>query len=70
MFNDDSKISRVEVTINVLNRASRQLHEHDYASAQVLVALARQVLEDLQLDIDLHCQSERMLNQLLKQPSK
>lgn len=62
--NDSSKISRVEVATNVLNRALQQLHEHDYASAQVMVALARQVLEDLQLDFDLHFQSEEMLKQL------
>lgn len=62
--NDSSKISRVEVATNVLNRALQQLREHDYASAQVMVALARQVLEDLQLDFDLHFQSEEMLKQL------
>lgn len=70
MFNNDSKISRVEIATNVLNRASQQLHEHDYASAQVMVALARQVLEDLQLDFDLHFQSEKMLKQLIKQSSQ
>ncbi|WAL61257.1 hypothetical protein [Thermocoleostomius sinensis] len=67
MFNDDSQISRVEVAINVLNRAKQQLNEHDYASAQVMVALARQVLEDLQLNFDLHFQAETMLEQLLRQ---
>jgi len=70
MFNDGSKISRVEVTINVLNQALQQLHEHDYASAQVMVALARQVLEDLQLDFDLHFQSEEMLRQLFNRSLK
>jgi flagellin-specific chaperone FliS len=54
MFNDDSKISRVEVAIDVLNQAKQQLQEHDYPSAQVMVALARQILEDLQLNFDLH----------------
>lgn len=70
MFNDDSKISRVEVATHVLNRALQHLREHDYTSAQVMVALARQVLEDLQLDLDLHFQSEEMLKQLLNQSSQ
>lgn len=70
MFSDDSKIDRVEVAINVLNQALQKLHEHDYTSAQVMVALVRQVLEELQLDFDLHFQAEAMLEQLLKQSLK
>jgi ribonuclease I len=71
MFNDDSsKIDRVEVAIRVLKQALEKLHEHDYSSAQIRVALARQVLEELQLGFDLHFQAEEMLEQLLKQSSK
>lgn len=67
MFSDDlSKVSRVEIAVNVLNRAIQQLREHDYASAQVMVALARQALEDLQLDFDRHFQVEGLLKQSLK----
>ncbi|UBF30013.1 hypothetical protein K9N68_38080 (plasmid) [Kovacikia minuta CCNUW1] len=67
MFSDDSsKISRIEIATNVLNQALQQLHEHDYASAQVMVAVARQVLEDLQLDFDHHSQVEAMLKQFLR----
>lgn len=68
MFNDDlSKISRIEVTIDVLSQALCRLHEHDYPSAQVMVAIARQALEDVQLDFDLHFQAEEMLEQILNQ---
>jgi hypothetical protein len=68
MFNDDpSKIDRVEVSINVLTQALQKLLEHDYASAQVMVALARQELEELQLDFDLHFQAEQLLEQLFRQ---
>ena len=64
--NDSSKVSYVEVATNVLNQALQNLHEHDYASAQVMVTVARQVLEDLQLDFDHHFQVEEKLKQLLK----
>ncbi|PSB21976.1 hypothetical protein C7B65_00745 [Phormidesmis priestleyi ULC007] len=68
MFSDDlSKVSRVEVATHVLSEALQKLHEHDYASAQVMVAIARQALEDLQLDLDRHFQIEGMLQKLLKQ---
>ncbi|QZZ19804.1 hypothetical protein J5X98_21365 [Leptothermofonsia sichuanensis E412] len=71
MFSDDlSKVSRVEVATHVLNQALEKLYEHDYTSAQVMVAVARQVLEDLQLDFDHHFQVEARLKQLLKQSSK
>lgn len=71
MFSDDSsKIYRVEVSINVLSQALQKLHGYDYTSAQVMVALARQVLEDLQLDFDIHFQVEEMLERLLKQSLK
>lgn len=66
MFNDDSsKVQFVEIVANVLNQALHHLYEHDYASAQVMVAIARQVLEDLQQDLDRHLQIEEMLKQFL-----
>ncbi len=62
---DPSKISYVEVSINVLNQALSYLYEHDYASAQVMVAVARQMLEDVQLEFDSHLKVEEMLKQIL-----
>ncbi len=71
MSNDDlSKISYVEIAINVLNEALQKLQEHEYASAQVMVSVARQVLEDLQLDFDQHSQIEEKLKNLLNQSLK
>ncbi|PZV14070.1 MAG: hypothetical protein DCF22_09575 [Leptolyngbya sp.] len=71
MFNNDSsKISYVEIAINVLSEALQKLYEHDYPSAQVMVAVARQVLEDVQLDFDQHSQVEEKLKQLLNQSLK
>jgi hypothetical protein len=71
MSNDDlSKLDWIEATTHVLNQALQHLHEYNYTSAQVRVALARQMLEELQLDFDLHFQAEEMLEQLLKQSLK
>lgn len=71
MCDDDlSKINRVEVATNVLGQALQKLHKHDYTSAQVMVALARQVLEELQLDFEHHFQAERILKQLLNQANQ
>ena len=71
MFNDDSsKNSYVEIAINVLSEALQKLHEHDYSSAQVMVAVARQILEDLQLDFDQHFQVEEKLKRILNQSLK
>jgi hypothetical protein len=67
VMDDSSKQSRVEVAINVLNQALQKLQDHDYMGAQVMVALARQVLEDLQLDFELHFQAKAAFEQLLKQ---
>ena len=68
MFSKDfSKVECVEITINVLVQALQQLHEHDYVSAQVMLAIAMQTLEDLQLDFERHLQVEGRLNLLLKQ---
>jgi len=58
-------MNEVEVAINVLNQAMQFLKEHDYTSAQVLVSLSRQILED-SLDFDRHLQVEATLKLLLK----
>lgn len=66
MFNDDlSKVQSVEIITHVLDQGLQHLHAHDYASAQVMVAIARQVLEDLQQDLDRHLQIEETLKQFL-----
>jgi hypothetical protein len=64
--NDTCKLNEIEAVINVLSQAHQFLKEHDYTSAQVLVSLSRQILEDLQLDFDRHLQVEATLKLLLK----
>ncbi|WP_088889092.1 hypothetical protein [Leptolyngbya ohadii] len=67
MFADPlPKVDRVEVAITALGQALKKLHEHDYISAQITVAQARQILEELQLDFDLHFQAEELLEQLFQ----
>ncbi len=61
-----SKVESVKVAINVLNQALKQLNEYDYSSAQVMVAIARQTLDELQLDFGSHFRVEGMLQQILK----
>jgi hypothetical protein len=67
LIDDLPKMSRVEVAINLLNQASRNLQEYDYPYAQMVVALAQQVLETLQLDFDLHFQAETTLEQMFNE---
>lgn len=67
LIDDLPKMSRVEVAINLLNQASQNLQEHDYSYAQMVVALAQQVLETLQLDFDLHFQAEATLEQMFNE---
>lgn len=67
--NESTKVCSLEFAIRVLDQAKQSLNHHDYGSAQVMVAVAKQVLEELQLDFDRHFKTEEMLRQLLKQSS-
>lgn len=62
---ESSKIQFIETATHVLNQALQHLHVHDYAAAEAMVAIARQVLEDVQQDFDDHLVIEDMLYQLL-----
>lgn len=65
-----SKLNDVETSINVLNQAVQYLKEHDYAAAQMMIAVARQMLEDLQIEFEHHLQVEATLKKLLNPPSQ
>lgn len=70
MFGDDlSKAERVELTIGILNQALEKLHKYDYSSAQARISFARQVLEEVQLDFDLHFQAEELFEELFNRSS-
>lgn len=60
-----SKVQCIETATHVLNQALQHLYAHDYAAAQVMVAIARQMLEDVQQAFDDHLAIEGMLKQML-----
>ena len=65
MDEESSKITRLEIVLDILNQVAQKIRTHDYASAQVMVGVTLQVLEDLQLDLELHSQVERQLRKML-----
>lgn len=67
--NESPKVSSVEFAINILKQAQQNLYDYDYNSAQVMIIIANQVLEDLRIDFDHHFKAEEMLKQLLSQSS-
>ncbi len=70
MLHDESlQASTIEFAINVLRQAQQNLHTYDYGSAEIMVGVAKQVLEDLQAEFNRHSQTEEMLKQLLNQSS-
>jgi len=67
IFADDSSpIDRVQSAIAALGQALQRLYEHDDVSAQIDVVSVRQVLEELQLDFDLHFQAAERLERLFQ----
>lgn len=68
--NDSSKAKQIEVAVSILNQALNKLHEHDYVSAQVMTAVARQMLDDLHQEFEHHFLIQEKLKQILNQPSK
>lgn len=67
MFSGDlSKVGYVEAAINILIQALERLDEYDYASAQSMIAIAKNMLDELQLDLDRHFEVEEMLKHVLK----
>lgn len=66
LADDSSRVERVELAIDVLNQALNKLRQHEDAVAQIQVALACQILEEVQIAFDLHWQAKLMLEQLLE----
>jgi hypothetical protein len=68
--NESSKTKQVEVAIGILNQALNKLLEHDYVSAQVMTAVARQMLDDLNQEFEHHFLVQERLKRILNRPSK
>jgi hypothetical protein len=62
---DSSKVQLLETASHVISQALDYLHDNNHDCAQVMVAIARQMLEDAQEDFNNHLAIERMLRQML-----
>jgi hypothetical protein len=61
------KVEAVVQLINVLIQARNTMQSNDFVSAKVMVGVARQMLDDLYLDLDSHLKIEKDLRDLLSQ---
>jgi hypothetical protein len=64
--NDSSKAFVVQQTIHILNQVVDKLQENDYVSAQVMVGVAKQLLDEVQTDLEHYLTIQRMLKDAFK----
>ncbi|MFB2939457.1 hypothetical protein ACE1B6_29740 [Aerosakkonemataceae cyanobacterium BLCC-F154] len=64
--NDSSKSCVVQQSVNILNQAVDKLQENDYVSAQVMIGVAKHLLNEVQSDLDNYLTIQRMLKDALK----
>ncbi|MBE9230025.1 hypothetical protein IQ264_31995 [Phormidium sp. LEGE 05292] len=64
--NDSSKTFEVQQTIHILNQAVNKLQENDYVSAQVMIGVAKQLLNEVQTDLEQYLTIQKMLKDALK----
>ncbi|MFB2833402.1 hypothetical protein [Floridanema evergladense] len=63
---DSSQALAVQNTINILNQAINKIHESDYVSAQVMVGVAKHLLDEVQTDLEHYLTIQRILKDVLK----
>ncbi len=64
--NDSSQVFVVQQSMNILNEAVIKLQENDYVSAQVMVGVAKQLLDEVQTDVEHYLRIQKMLKDALK----
>lgn len=64
--NDSSKAIAVQQSISILNQAVNKLQENDYVSAQVMVGVAKHLLDEVQTDLDHYLTIQRLLKDTFK----
>jgi len=64
--NDSSKTFEVQQTIQILNQAVNKLQENDYVSAQVMVGVAKHLLDEVQTDLERYLTIQKMLKDTFK----
>jgi len=63
---DTQKSKSIQYSIDILQQALEKLENHDYVSAQVMVGIAQQVLDDLQLELNCLLILKLQLNESLR----
>ncbi|OKH36834.1 hypothetical protein NIES2119_15550 [[Phormidium ambiguum] IAM M-71] len=64
--NDSSKAIVVQQSISILNQAVNKLQENDYVSAQVMIGVAKHLLDEVQIDLDHYLTIQRLLKDTFK----
>lgn len=64
--NDSSKAFAVQQSINILNQAVDKLQENDYVSAQVMIGVAKHLLDEVQTDLESYLTIQKILKNALK----
>ena len=67
-WGDSPKILLAKETVHILNQVIHKINENDLFSAQVMVGVALQHLENLQVDLTEHLTVEKTLRQMLEHP--
>lgn len=64
--NDSSKTFEVQQSIHILNQVVNKLQENDYVSAQVMIGVAKHLLNEVQTDLEQYLTIQKMLKDALK----
>lgn len=64
--NDSSQGFVVQQSITILNQAVNKLQENDYVSAQVMIGVAKHLLDEVQTDLDHYLTIQRLLKDAIK----
>lgn len=68
-WDDSPRSASVRHTVSILNQVTQKLDDNDPVSAQVMVGVAIQILENLKTDLEHHLDTEKMLRRLISHKS-
>lgn len=60
-----TKIICIQQSIDILHAVLQRLQEHDYVTAQIMVGVARQTLDDAHAELEEHVSVEIRLREVL-----
>lgn len=64
--NESPKVVLIEETVDILNQTIQKLQENDHVSAHVMLGVVRQLLGELQGDLEQHLLLEKKLKRMLE----